>query len=275
MKKRKINYRNLAILGGAVLLVLLLVIFLFSMLFKGCFGKQDASQEQSASQTAQTQDSTIVTFGDKAGGTEINLDNQCGQAIVSFKVRGSDSGDFGDNLLGDSRIKNKSTAKWYAKSDDTTMNVEVKLANYTSFVLHDIPVNKFNGLVTIKYKEGVGYLEYKPKDSENTISTYQDELKYKDQKDSESKQADTQQNTDGTQTSPAVDESTVSDDSGTYDETYTDPGAYDDESYTDDGSYTGDTTYDDGSYSNGTTDAGYTEDGTAYDVSTAEENYGY
>ncbi|WP_304818120.1 hypothetical protein, partial [Faecalibaculum rodentium] len=88
MKKRKINYRNLAILGGAVLLVLLLVIFLFSMLFKGCFGKQDASQEQSASQTAQTQDSTIVTFGDKAGGTEINLDNQCGQAIVSFKVRG-------------------------------------------------------------------------------------------------------------------------------------------------------------------------------------------
>ena len=234
MKKRRVNYRNLAILVGMMLLILLLVIFLFSMLFRGCSNKGNAEGGKTV-ETTQNEDSAIVTFGDKAGGTEINLDNQCGQAIVSFKVRGSESGDFGDNLLGDSRIKNKSTAKWYAKSDDTTMNVEVKLANYTSFVLHDIPVNKFNGLVTIKYKDGTGYLEYKPKDSENTISTYQDELKYKDQKDSESKQADTQQNTDGAQTSPAVDESTVSDDSGTYDETYTDPGAYDDGSYTDDG----------------------------------------
>lgn len=266
MKKRRVNYRNLAILAGMMLLILLLVIFLFSILFKGCFGKQDASQEQSTSQTAQTQDSTIVTFGDKAGGTEINLDNQCGQAIVSFKVRSSDSGEFGDNLLGDSRIKNKSTAKWYAKSDDTTMNVEVKLANYTSFVLHDIPVNKFNGLVTIKYKDGTGYLEYKPKDSENTISTYQEELKYKDQAGSDSKQSDTQQNPSPAQTAPAQEEPAVTDDTVGYDETWSETG---------DGSSVVDGSYDDGTYSDGTVDEGYTEDGTGYDDTYTGEDYGY
>lgn len=265
MKKRRVNYRNLAILVGMMLLILLLVIFLFSMLFRGCSNKGNAEGGETV-ETTQNKDSAIVTFGDKAGGTEINLDNQCGQAIVSFKVRGSDSGDFGDNLLGDSRIKNKSTAKWYAKADDASMNVEVKLANYTSFILHDIPVSKFNGLVTIKYKDGVGYLEYKPKDSENTISTYQEELKYKDQAGSDSKQSDTQQNPSPTQTAPAQEEPAVTDDTAGYDETWSETG---------DGSSVVDGSYDDGTYSDGTVDEGYTEDGTGYDDTYTGEDYGY
>ena len=40
MKKRRVNYRNLAILAGIMLLVLLLVIFLFSMLFSALFLSQ-------------------------------------------------------------------------------------------------------------------------------------------------------------------------------------------------------------------------------------------
>lgn len=265
MKKRRVNYRNLAILAGMMLLILLLVIFLFSMLFRGCSNKGNAEGGKTV-ETSQNKDSAIVTFGDKAGGTEINLDNQCGQAIVSFKVRGSDSGDFGDNLLGDSRIKNKSTAKWYAKADDASMNVEVKLANYTSFILHDIPVSKFNGLVTIKYKDGVGYLEYKPKDSENTISTYQEELKYKDQADLDSKLSDTQQNPSPAQTAPAQEEPEVIDDTAGYDETWSETG---DESSAAIGTTDGDTNL------NIPMDEGYPDDGTGYDDESTGEDYGY
>lgn len=260
MKKRKINYRNLAILAGTAVLVLILLIFLISMLFKGCTGKQDSSAGQTT-KTTENQEASILTIGDKKEGTEVNLDNQCGQAIVSFKVRSSDSGEFGDNLLGDNRIKNKSTARWYAESDNSAMNVEVKLANYTSFVLHDIPVSDFNGLVSIKYKDGVGYLEYKPKDSENTISTYQEELKYKDQTNTDSKQTELQKSTDSVQSPTPVDESAVTDDSAAYDESYSDQGMYDD------GSVTDESTYDDGFYGDGTTDEGYTEDETVYDES--------
>ena len=256
MKKRRVNYRNLAILAGIMLLVLLLVIFLFSMLFRCCSGKGNAEAGKTV-ETTQNKDSAIVTFGDKAGGTEINLDNQCGQAIVSFKVRGSDSGDFGDNLLGDSRIKNKSTAKWYAKSDDASMNVEVKLANYTSFVLHEIPVNKFNGLVTIKYKDGVGYLEYKPKDSENTISTYQAELKYKDQSDPSATGSSTQTTPEAAQTDQTAN------DSAAFEEIPEDPGQYVD-------GYTDQEIYDDGSYTETPSDEGYLDDGISYDEYYAE-----
>lgn len=258
VNRRKINYRNLGILAAGIIVIILVICLIFSLLFRGCTSKADASKLAEDKTQQDSSSTSIVTVGEKGeGSTEVNLDNQCGQAIVSFKVRSSDSGEFGDNLLGDSRIKNKSTAKWYAASGDATMNAEVKLANYTSFVLHDIPVSRFNGLVTIKYKDGVGYLEYKPKDSENTISTYQEELKYKDQTDGSTTSA-AGQPTDTQDASQA--EGAASDDqTADTDETYVDPGLYQDETYINDG------TYDQGQY---------TEDGTGGDYSDGSE-YGY
>ena len=258
MRKRRVNYRNLAITCGAMLLFIILVVFLISSAFKACTGSQEQTNPAQTTQTDSSQgNGSVITLGNKKDGTEINLDNQSGQAIVSFKVRNSDSGDFGENLLGDSRIKNKSTAKWYVKTDDSTINVEIKLANYTTFVLHEIPLSKFNGLVTIKYKDGIGYLEYKTKESENTLSTYQEELKYKDQTDTS--QSSGQQNT--TQPSQSVENSENAANTDSYDSGITDDNYYDEGTYTDDSA--------DDDYS----DNGYTEDGTVYEDNNTGEEY--
>lgn len=233
MKRRKVNYKNLAIVLVPILLAVILIVFLISTILKGCAPKEEVQTDQTQETT---EASTIVTIGENKDGTEkINLDNQCGQAITSFKIRTSDTGDFGENLLGDSRIKNKATAQWYAESNQKNYNIEIKLANYTSFILHDVPVSDFNGLVTIKYKDGVGYLEYKPKDSENTISTYQQELEAKDAESTDSQQS-TAANESNTQNqeNTGTDAQTIPDE--TADQIYNE-GTSDDAAYYGDGTY--------------------------------------
>lgn len=259
MKRRKINYKNLAIVLVPVLLVIILIVFLFSTLLKGCAPKEEVTTDQ----TQETTDaSAIVTIGKDEDGTEkINLDNQCGQAITSFKIRTSDTGDFGENLLGDSRIKNKATAQWYAKSNEANYNIEIKLANYTSFILHDVPVSSFNGLVTIKYKDGVGYLEYKPKDSDNTISTYQQELEAKDKDSSSAGSSTSTQNNDQSQQSDGSD-SQSAESEPVYD-TETDGTLYDDGTYAEDSAVYEDPGYDE-SYDYGYEDYTDYQDETAY-----------
>lgn len=266
MKKRKINYKNLAIVLVPVILIVVLGGFLISSIFRGC---APAKEETKTVQTEQTTSDTsvVVTIGEKEDGSEkINLDNQCGQAIVSFKIRTSDTGAFGENLLGDSRIKNKATAQWYVKPGDSTYNVEVKLANYTSFVLHEISFSDFNGLITIKYKDGVGYLEYKPKESENTISTYQKELEYKDQVSSTADQSSSAQSSadaSGSEDQAQAAADSQASDEAVYDDgaSYDDSSVYDDGSYSDDSGYYGDASYDDGTYNDSSVDDGsYSEE---------------
>lgn len=221
------------------------------MMFSGCSQKKDDTTDQ----TTEESKVQMVTMGDsKSGLTPVNIDNQTGQAIVSFKVKKAADADYGENLLGDNRIKNNATAQWFFDPGDSTWDVEIKLANYNTFVLHNIPFNKFNGMVSIKYRDETGYLEYKPKGSETAVSTYNEEV---DQKNKEAEK-ETQQTNSQTQT---ADEQTTEDaaqtEDQTYDQTYDE--TYDDGSYDTSYDETYDTGYDDGAYDQ-TYDYDYSED---------------
>lgn len=237
-KRRKINWKRLGILIAALVLIIALFVMLISMMFSGCSQKKDTGTEQ----TTEESKVQMVTMGDsKSGLTPVNIDNQTGQAIVSFKVKKAADADYGENLLGDNRIKNNATAQWFFDPGDSTWDVEIKLANYNTFVLHNIPFDKFNGMVSIKYRDEVGFLEYKPKGSETAVSTYNEEV---DQKNKEAEQQ--------TKQAQPADTQTTQDDAQTEDQTY-------DETY--------DETYDDGTY-----DEYYD---TGYDDGTYDETYDY
>lgn len=235
-KKRRVRWKRLAVVAGAFILVIALFVGLVSMLLSSCAGKKD---NKTTDQTTEESKVQMVKMGDeKSGQTPVNIDNQTGQAIVSFKVKKADATDYGENLLGENRIKNNATAQWYFDPGSDTWDVEIKLANYNTFVLHDIPFDKFNGMVSIKYRDETGYLEFKPKNSETAISTYNDEVEIKNKEakkeEQQSDQSGSNADTDTQQTEEPVYDDTTYDD-GSYDDTY-------------DYDYGYDYGYDDGSY---------------------------
>lgn len=254
-KRRRIQWKRLAIVVAALILVIALFVWLMSMMFSGCAGKKADAADDKTTEENKVQ---MVTMGDsKSGLTPVNIDNQTGQAIVSFKVKKADAADYGENLLGENRIKNNSTAQWYIDPGDAKYYIEIKLANYTTFVLHDVPFDQFNGIVSIKYRDEVGYLEYKPKGSETAISTYNNEVEIKN---NEAKQQEAQPAP--TDSADAAADNAATDTPAEDTEYYDDGSGYDDSGYYDDSQY-----YDDGT---GYDDSGYVDDSGYY---TEEEGY--
>lgn len=167
-----------------------------------CMAVAGCGQEEAETTTTEPQYQVIGTEAE--GAYDILLKNSTGQDVTGISVKTSDKEEYPANMLAsDAVLKNGETAEWFYMSEeagetegvgekDAALNVvyqaQITLADGTVYELSSLGLDDIDQNVELCLEDDIVFVKYTSKASGDAVSTKEQEVAAKAQKDAESQE---------------------------------------------------------------------------------------
>lgn len=167
-----------------------------------CMAVAGCGQEEAETTTTEPQYQVIGT--EEEGAYDILLKNSTGQDVTGISVKTSDKEEYPANMLAsDAVLKNGETAEWFYMPEeagetegvgekDAALNVvyqaQITLADGTVYELSSLGLDDIDQNVELCLEDDIVFVKYTSKASGDAVSTKEQEVAAKAQKDAESQE---------------------------------------------------------------------------------------